>query len=137
MNPTVRNIIAVVAGLIIGSLVNFGIISASAYVIPPPPGVDVMDGESIAAAMQQFKPYHFIFPFLAHAVGTFVGAFITSRIAVERKMLFALLIGFLFFLGGLLNVFWIPAPTWFVSLDLVVAYFPMAYLGGKLFRKKK
>jgi hypothetical protein len=35
-------------------------------------------------------------------------------------------------LGGAINAYMLPAPTWFLILDLAGAYFPMAYLGKKL-----
>ncbi|MEX1003217.1 MAG: hypothetical protein WDZ35_13950 [Crocinitomicaceae bacterium] len=118
---------------------NYLLILASSSIIPPPSGVIVTDGESIAEAMAngQYKPYHFIFPFLAHALGTLVGAFTASRIAASRKLLFALVIGLFFLISGILAAYWIPAPEWFITLDLVLAYIPMAWIGGKLFRKKK
>ena len=28
----------------------------------------------------------------------------------------------------------IPAPAWFIALDLIVAYIPMAWIGGRLGR---
>ncbi len=31
----------------------------------------------------------------------------------------------------------LPSPMWFNALDLIVAYIPMAYLGGKLVNRKK
>ncbi|WP_347173668.1 hypothetical protein [Polaribacter uvawellassae] len=40
MNSTLRNILAVIAGLVIGSIVNMGIIMISGSVIPPPNGAD-------------------------------------------------------------------------------------------------
>jgi hypothetical protein len=49
-----------------------------------------------------------------------------------RNRLFAAIVGACFFLGGLLNAIYIPAPVWFIALDLVCAYFPMAWLGCKL-----
>ncbi|MBK9254252.1 MAG: hypothetical protein IPM42_02060 [Saprospiraceae bacterium] len=38
MNPIVRNIVAVIAGIIIGGIVNSGIIKISGSIIPPPEG---------------------------------------------------------------------------------------------------
>lgn len=32
--------------------------------------------------------------------------------------------------------FMIPAPVWFILVDLILAYLPMAYFGGKLAAKK-
>ncbi len=132
MNPVIRNILAVIAGLVIGSLVNFGLITIGPNVIPPPPGVDVMDMESLKASMHLFEPRHFIFPFLAHALGTLVGAIVASFLAASHKMKFAIGVGAFFLLGGIMSSFMIPAPTWFIALDLIGAYIPMGWLGGKL-----
>ena len=132
MNPTVRNILAVISGLILGSIVNMGIIMISSSIIPPPDGADVTPMEGLKASMHLFQPKHFIMPFLAHALGTCAGAFIAAYIAAGHKMKFALGIGALFLIGGIINVFMLSAPTWFNVLDLVAAYIPMAWLGGQL-----
>jgi hypothetical protein len=132
MNPLIRNILAVIAGIIGGSLVNMGLIMISGQVIPPPAGVDVTDMESLKSSLHLFEPRHFIFPFLAHALGTLAGAFLTSVLAAGRKMTYALGVGVFFLIGGTINVFMLPSPLWFTLLDLIVAYLPMGWLGGKL-----
>jgi len=132
MNPIIRNISAVIAGAIIGSLVNMGIIMISRYVIPPPEGADVTTVEGIKANLHLFEPKHFIMPFFAHAFGTFAGALIAALIAATHKMRFAISIGFLFLIGGIANVMMLDSPMWYTIVDLVGAYLPMAYLGGKL-----
>lgn len=132
MTPTLKNFLAVVAGLILGSLVNMGIITISGAVIPPPAGADVTTTEGLKASMHLFGPQHFIFPFLAHATGTFAGAFVAAWFAASNKMRMALLVGIFFLVGGITSVFMLPSPTWFTVLDLVGAYIPVAYLAGKL-----
>ena len=136
MNPILKNILAVIAGLIIGSIVNMGIIMLSSSVIPTPEGVDMSNMESLKSSMHLFEPRHFIFPFLAHALGTLVGAFIAALIAANNKLKFAMGIGVLFLIGGITNVIMLPSPAWFTVLDLVAAYMPMAWLGGKLATRK-
>ncbi|MFL0353804.1 hypothetical protein [Xanthomarina sp. GH4-25] len=136
MNSTVKNILAVVAGIIIGGIVNMGLINISGSIIPPPEGVDNTTMEGLKESMHLFQPKHFIFPFLAHALGTLVGAFIAAKIAATRKMTFALVIGAFFLIGGITSVMMLPSPTWFSILDIVGAYIPMAYIGGKLAIKK-
>ncbi|WP_370101141.1 hypothetical protein [Xanthomarina gelatinilytica] len=131
MNSTVKNILAVIAGLVIGSIVNMGLITISGSIIPPPEGVDNSTMEGLKESMHLFQPKHFIFPFLAHALGTLVGAFIASKIATTRKMTFAMIIGVFFLIGGITSVMMLPSPTWFSILDIVVAYIPMAWIGGK------
>lgn len=132
MNPILKNILAVIAGLIFGSIVNMGIIMISSSVIPPPEGADVTTMEGLKASMHLFQPKHFIMPFLAHALGTFAGAFVAAKIAASHKMKIALGIGVLFLAGGIANVLMLPSPMWFNVLDLAGAYLPTAYLGGKL-----
>ncbi len=132
MNPLLRNILAVIAGIIIGSVVNMGIIMLSSSIIPLPEGVDPMDSESLAANIHRFEARHFIMPFLAHALGTLAGAFTTAKIAASHKMRMAFAIGVFFLIGGMMMAYQMPAPTWFIVLDLIVAYIPMAYIGSKL-----
>ena len=128
----IRNILAVIAGLIVGSIVNMGLVMASTAVIPPPAGADTTTMEGLNAAMPLFETKHFIFPFLAHALGTLVGALVAALISVNRKLLTAMIIGFFFLLGGLSAAWMIPAPMWFEAVDILLAYIPMAWIGAKL-----
>lgn len=132
MNPIVKNILAVIAGVVGGGILNMGIVMLGGELFPAPEGVDPNDMESIAANIHLYQPQHFVPPFLAHALGTLFGAFLAAKIAATRKMTFALAMGAWFMLGGLAAAFMIPAPTWFIVLDLAIAYIPMGYLGGKL-----
>ena len=132
MHPILRNILAVIAGIVVGSLVNMGLINISSSVIPLPEGVDMSTPEGLKAGVHLFEPKHCIFPFLAHALGTLTGAFVAAKLAANNKMKFALGLGVFFLIGGITAVYMIPAPMWFNILDLVVAYIPMAWLGGKL-----
>jgi hypothetical protein len=47
-------------------------------------------------------------------------------------MLLAMIVGVFGVLGGIAAAFMVPALVWFMALDLVVAYIPMAWLGWKL-----
>ncbi len=136
MHPIVRNILAVIAGAIIGSIVNMSIIMISGSVIPLPEGVDNSTTEGLKAGIHLFQPKHFIMPFLAHALGTLAGAMVATAIAVKQKLMAALIVGILFMIGGTMMVFQLPSPAWFNALDLIVAYIPMAFLGYKIIMKK-
>ena len=132
MNPIVKNSLAVISGLVLGSAVNMGIIMISGSIIPPPDGADVTTMEGLKESIHLFQPKHFIFPFLAHSLGTFAGAVLTALIVANHKVKFALIIGVFFLIGGSVNVFMLPGPVWFNVLDIVGAYIPVAWLGGKL-----
>jgi hypothetical protein len=135
MNPVIKSILAIVAGWIAGSVVNMGIIMISGSIIPPPEGADVTTMEGLKASMHLFQPKHFILPFLAHALGTFTGAYVAALIAPNHKMRFAWAIAALFLAGGIANAFMLASPIWFIALDLLGAYIPMAYFVGKFFQE--
>ncbi len=137
MNSILKNSVAVIVGILGGSAVNMGIILLSGSIIPPPEGSDTSTMEGLIASMHLFELKHFIFPFLAHAIGTFTGAFLTAMIAASYQLKLAFVIGFFFLAGGISMIVSLPSPLWFNLLDLVVAYLPMAYFGGRLALDKK
>lgn len=125
------NVLAVVLGLVVGSIVNMGMIMVGSLVIPPPEGVNTADLESIKASMHLYGPEQFIVPFVAHALGTLIGALVTCLVAVSNRVAMTFVTGGLFLLGGILAATMIPAPLWFIVIDLTLAYLPMAWLGTK------
>ncbi|TMM55973.1 hypothetical protein FEE95_15130 [Maribacter algarum] len=131
MNPILRNVLAVILGWFGGSLINMGLVRIGSSVMPIP-GVDTNDLNALAEAMPTLDFKYFIFPFLAHALGTLVGAALAYRIAANHKMKFAWAIGGLFLLGGIAVNYMLPGPTWFAIADIVLAYLPMAWLGRKI-----
>ncbi|MGL2966122.1 hypothetical protein [Flavobacterium sp. XGLA_31] len=135
MNQTLKNILAVIIGLLIGGALNMAIIMVSGKIIPPPEGADLTTMEGLKAAMALMEPKHFLMPFLAHALGTLLGAFIAA--VISKKTGPALAVGFFFLIGGIMNVVMLPSPLWFTIVDVVGAYIPMAYLGGVIALRKK
>jgi len=131
MRTILQNTVALAFGLILGSFINMGIIMMSGHIIPPPAGADITTEEGLKASMHLFGIENFIFPFLAHAIGTFVGALFAFWVAKSYRLVFALIIGFVFLLGGTYMVFVLPSPIWFNIIDLVFAYIPMAYLATR------
>lgn len=132
MNPILRNILAIIAGVVVGSAVNMGIIQLSGSIIPPPEGVIPGDMESLKENMPFFGPEQFVMPFLAHALGTLVGAWLAALLAASHQMKLALGIGAWFLIGGIAVSFMLPAPLWFSAFDIILAYLPMGWLGWKL-----
>ena len=132
-----RNIIALILGLFLGGMINMLIINNGGGFIAPPEGVNPNDIESIKENMHLYTPIHFLIPFLAHAMGTFIGALITSLIAVSIRMYLAIGVGFCFLIGGIMMVLMLPSPLWFNIIDLCLAYLPMGWLGWKIGSKIK
>jgi hypothetical protein len=133
MRPIVRVGLAVLAGLVVGSAVNMGLVMVGGAAIPPPEGADVSSMAGLKASMPLFEAKHFLFPFLAHAVGTLAGAFVAARLARPGKRMGpALAVGCFFLAGGVTVALAAPPPAWFALLDLGLAYLPAAWLGGRL-----
>jgi hypothetical protein len=134
MNAILRNLLAVLSGMLLGGVVNLALVMVGPRVIPPPAGVDMADAASLAAGIHLLEPRHFLFPFLAHALGTWVGALTASLIAATRGPVPAWVVGGITLAGGIAASAMIPAPGWFIALDLVLAYLPMAWLGARVGR---
>ena len=125
MNSIIKNILALIGGGLVGMVANMGLIITGNQLIPLSENMNPMNA-------MNWEIRYFIFPFLAHAIGTLSGAFITAMFAASYQMIFALCIGIFFLLGGISMVFIMPAPVWFIVVDLVLAYIPMGWLGCKL-----
>lgn len=137
MPNLVRNVLAILAGIVIGGVVNMALVALSPWLIPQPAGVDVSSAEGLSRTMHLFEPRHFIMPFLAHAGGTLAGSLAAYLIAASHRAKIAYVIGALFLCGGLAASFMIPAPAWFITLDLLAAYLPMAWLGIQIGTRMK
>lgn len=125
MHPILFYILAIILGIIIGSAVNMGIITLGGELMPFPGGTEPMN-------TAEWDTVHFFITLFAHALGTLVGAYTAALIAVKNKKAFALVIGGWFLFVGIVMVFLVPAPIWFIILDLTVAYIPMALIGWSL-----
>ena len=110
-------------------VVNMGLIITGNQLIPFEDDMNPMN-----ATMWEIK--YFIFPFFAHAIGTLSGAFIAAKFSASYHMIFAICIGLFFLLGGITMVFILPAPVWFIVVDLFLAYIPMGWLGWKISKKR-
>lgn len=130
MNPLLKNILAVVAGIVVGMIINFALVLLGSTIIPLPAGIDPANPESIRAGLDLIEFKHLIFPFLGHALGTLAGAFTAAKLAMSHKMRFALGIGIIFLILGIINLLAVPSPLGFAVADLILAYIPMGWLGG-------
>ena len=137
MNPYLRNFLAVLVGLIVGGIVNITVIKILIMIFGVPDGVELTDMNSIKAHIGEFSTLQLISPLGGHAIGTLAGAYLTARLVTKARMFFGFLIGIFFLLGGLMAINQVPgSPLWFILVDLIVAYLPMAVIGVKLTGKK-
>jgi ABC-type sugar transport system permease subunit len=127
-----RTLIAIIVGLFIGSAVNISFVKLGGLVIPLPNDLDASKMEDLKAVFSSLDWVYFIFPFLAHALGTLSGGIIALLISEDHKKFSSFTIAIFFLAGGVaMNLFMLPSPIIFTIVDLGLAYIPMALLANR------
>ena len=119
-----RITLGIILGLLSGGMVNGSFIHLGNIVFPYP--------SNFSWDLFYTLPLKFyLFPFLAHALGTLCGCLLYLRIAAKYATWPVYIIGTAFFGGGVLVGTMINAPLWFDCVDLIFAYFPMSWLSTR------
>ena len=132
-----RKILAIVLGIVIGSVVNMAFIQLSHSAYPLPEGVDPNDFEAFKAYVEAhgLPTGALLIVLVAHAGGSFASGFVCGAIVRKPWYLAAALLGILWTVGGVAMLLMLPSPTWFAVTD-VALYVPAAlfgtWAGGKL-----
>lgn len=125
-----RKFIAVVIGIVAGSMFNMAVVTASHAVFPLPAGVDPNNFEAFKAHVEAhgLPAGALIMVLIAHAGGSFVSGFVCGLIAGRPWQAAAIGLGLLWTCGGAAMLCMLPAPAWFAVADIVL-YIPAAVLG--------
>src|SRR5262245_28565307 len=131
MGRIIRSVVGVVVGVVItiGLIIVFEAISAVLF--PAPEGTNMADMEQMKAFIAGLPTIAFVLYLLFHGIATFCGAFVGAFIAGRSQISHALIIGAFPFLGAIINLAYIPHPTWFIAPALL-AYPVTAFIGGTL-----
>jgi hypothetical protein len=132
----IKGVLAIIIGIIAGSVINAGLIFLCNVIFGAPEGMDLLDAESVKTHADKLTTANFAGTLLAHQLGALVGAFVAAKIAPAGKMMFSIAIGVWFLLCGIYASTLIPAPTWYIIADFVL-YIPFAFIGGKLGRDRR
>ena len=129
MKLFIKNIIALILGVLCGMIINMGLIIIGGKIMPFPENFIPMNA-------MDWNLKYFIFPFLAHSIGTLSGSFVASKLSKKYHVIIPLIVGIYFLSGGIYMAIILPAPIWFICLDLIACYIPMALLGWSLTKNK-
>jgi len=124
----IRITLSVIVGFFLGSLVNMLIVGAGPSIIPLPPGSDTTNLENLRESIGNYQARHFIFPLLAHALGTLAGSAVAARFAGPGLLAAAVIVGVLFLAGGIAMDYLVKGPTWYRITDLTLCYLPMTLI---------
>lgn len=129
MNPILRRLLAVVAGVLAGIVAIAMAEFVGHLIFPPPEGMDISDPASIAAAMEQISIGALVAVLVAWGIGSMVGGFVAARIDGKTGP-GALMVGAVLLLAAIINMLMIPHPVWFWVLG-VALFLPLAKLGAR------
>ncbi|MCF8372950.1 MAG: hypothetical protein K9H64_15115 [Bacteroidales bacterium] len=130
-----KNILAVLAGIVAGTVAIMIVEGFSHFLFPYPPGLDFADKEAMTAYMGSVPIAAKWMVILAWATGSFVAAIVTTLIAKTRQQHLALLVGAILMVFGILNMTSFPHPLWFWIVGIAV-FIPFAWLGNFLLMRK-
>ena len=125
-----RNIAAVIAGLVVGMIVNLALIQLNTVFYPLPDGVDMTNIAQMKDAVQGMPAAAWILVFAAHLGQAFVGGWVAARLGASRPMMLAMIVGVLSLAGGVANAVMLSAPVW---TWIEMPFYPVvAWLAGRM-----
>lgn len=130
-----RNMLAVIAGFLAGSICIFWLETSGTLFFPTPPGLDLSKPEMLTEYLKSAPLAVLWFALLAQTAGFVVGGFVTGLLTVSNKHFRAFIYGVLALGATILNLVNVPHPAWFSRLAVLLPI-PLAllgvYLAGKL-----
>jgi hypothetical protein len=131
----VRNILAVVAGVITGSICIWLIETLNHILYPFPKGIKPNDIESFKSYVENLPFLGKFMVIIGYVVGAVVSGFVSTKIAKNGKLTSAAICGIIFMSFTIYNMTVLPTPVWFWVLGIVV--WGLVFVGGKLALNKK
>lgn len=129
-----RNIISVIIGIATAGIVVYFIQSISISLFPLPKDLNPRDMNAMKEHVATLPPLAFILVLLAHFFGALAGAAIGSKIASSSQFKLSMIIGVFMLIMGIINLFTIPHPVWFMIADMFT-YLPGAFIGFKIYQR--
>ena len=124
-----RNVGAVIAGLVVGMFVNLALVQLNTVLFPLPAGVDLADSAQMRDAIQDLPAAAWILVFAAHLSQSFVGAWVAARLGASHWMTLAMIVGVVSLGAGIANAMMLSAPAW-TWLEMPF-YLVVAWMAGR------
>lgn len=118
-----RIVLATILGLAASWAVNMGILMTF-MTVEVEPGADQY--EAMLKVFEKFTAVDYLVPLAAHVFGI-LGGLIVARLICKTSNVPIYIIGGLHMLATVYNIFVIPAPTWFIIVDLVLPIIIILY----------
>ncbi len=129
-----RNSVGVLVGLVVAFGIVWSIESINYRLFPLPADLDVTDIDAMKAHMKTLPAMAFVTVLIAHFLGAMGAAWVASLIANSHQRQISLGIGLFLLIMGLITIFQIPHPVWFMLLDPLM-YIPGVLIGYNIYQK--
>jgi hypothetical protein len=123
---------AILVGLLVAAAFSIGVEGLSSILHPFPPGVDCKDPEVCRVHVARYPPWVLSLCGLGWVVGTFVSAWVATRLGSDRHPAHAIGTGLLLLTLIVANMLMLPYPAWFWVQNLVgipLAFYLGAWMG--------
>ena len=130
-----RRILAVVVGIIVGSICITVVEKIGHYLYPPPAAAAAGDMKALQVYINDAPFMALFFIILAYALAAIVSGFTASKISNNGKSTAAVICGSIFLLMTIYMMVSLPTPMWFWILGIFV--WGLDFIGHKLALKTK
>ena len=127
----VRNIIALIAGILVVGIVVGGLQYATSLLYPLPEGLDPFDpadAEALGEHMASMPVSAWMLAFASEIVGVFLGALAAGSIARDRKAVFVGALVVVGLAGSIMNWVSFSHPMWFIIGQLIA--YPLVFVAA-------
>ncbi|MCP1301863.1 hypothetical protein NK356_22055 [Chryseobacterium sp. S0630] len=130
-----RRILAVLVGLITGSVCITVVEKIGHALYPPPAQAEAGGMEALKVYVEQAPFMALFFIIIAYALAAIVSGFVASKISNNGKYTAAAICGIIFLLMTIYMMASLPSPIWFWILGILV--WGLVFVGHKLALKTK
>lgn len=123
-----RKIFAVLTGIVAATLISMGFESINNRRFPLPQNVDPADHEAMSEYAQTLPSSALILLVLGWALGAFVCGMLVRLISQSRDKTPAYIAGLFLTTAGIVDIFMLPRPVWFIVTGIVV-FIPLSLAG--------
>jgi hypothetical protein len=135
MKKVLIAIAAVIAGVIAGSIAISLVEWIGHKMYPVMDSIDPANQEALKTIIASLPIGALLMILLGWAIGALVAGMVTTLIIRQNALRPALYAGGVLMAAGIINLFLIPSPVWFM-VATVLLFLPAAWLGHKLVARK-
>lgn len=126
-----RRILAIVLGVVSGTVFIAIAESVGALIFTPPKGLDFNNRAAFEQWVATLPDSAFCFPLIGYIGGSFIGGVVATLLSGRERRQPALQVGALLTVAGIANLMSMPHPLWFALVSTLV-YIPFALLGFRV-----